>query len=269
MYTYISSNKSEVLPLGSAAQRRVYTGESQLPVAGEKLNVIESLRSLGVQIDAGLTMDKQVTAICISCNYHIRALRLIRRHLPSNVANIVACSLVGPRLDYCNALLYGISQSNMTKLQCIQNTVARNTMEAPRRTHAVDLPKELHWLSVTYRVEFKIATFVYKSMSPKQPKYLSELLHQKECSRLTRSADQQLLQVPRSRTEIFTRAFQIRAPTIWNIIPRSLRLQPSLSSFKQGLKHTILTLLIATELEVGASGSLDVRAPYKYVYLLT
>ena len=177
-----------------------------------------------------------MTAICISCNYHIRALRHIRRHLPSDVANIVACSLVGSKLDYCNALLYGISQSNMTKLQRIQNTAARITMEAPRRTHAVDLLKELHWLPVKYRVEFKIATFLYKSMSLKEPKYLSEFLYQKECSRSTRSADQQLLQVPRSGTEIFTRAFQICAPTIWNNLPLSLRLQPSLSSLKKGLK---------------------------------
>ena len=54
----LNPNNSEVLLLGSAAQRRVHTGESQLQVAGEKLNVVESLRSLGVQIDAGLTMDK-------------------------------------------------------------------------------------------------------------------------------------------------------------------------------------------------------------------
>ena len=116
------------------------------------ISVVESLRSLGVQIDAGLMMDRQVTAICIFCNYHIRALRHIRRHLPSDVANIVAFSPVGSRLDYCNALLYGISQSNMTKLQRIQNTVARITVEAPRMTRAVDLLKELHWLPVKYRV---------------------------------------------------------------------------------------------------------------------
>ena len=47
-------------------------------------------------------------------------------------------------------------------------------MKAPRRTHAVDLLKELHWLPVKYRVEFKIATFVYKPMNLKEPKYLSE-----------------------------------------------------------------------------------------------
>ena len=196
---------------------------------------ITSFTCNSVLIDSGLTMDKQVTAICISCSYHIRALRHIRRHLPSDVANIVACSLAGSRLDYCNALLYAISQCNMAKLLSIQNTVSRINMEAPRRTQAVDLLKDLHWLLVKYRVEFKIATFMYKSMNLKEPKYLSELLHQKECSRSRRSADQQLLQVPRSRTEIFTRAFQICAPTIWNNLPLSLRLQPSLSSFKKGL----------------------------------
>ena len=46
-----------------------------------------------------------------------------------------------------------------------------------------------------------------------------QLLHSKLCSRATRSADQQWLQDPRSRTDTFTRAFQIYAPAMWNNLP--------------------------------------------------
>ena len=85
-----------------------------------------------------------------------------------------------------------------------------------------------------YRSSLK-CTMVFSPLMDGRWPELSEFLHQKECSRSTRTADQQLLQVPRSRTEIFTRAFQISAATIWNNLPLSLKLQPSLSSFKKEL----------------------------------
>jgi len=43
---------------------------------------------------------------------YTRALRHVRR----DTANTIASSLIGARLDYCNALLYGTSASNIAKL---------------------------------------------------------------------------------------------------------------------------------------------------------
>jgi len=36
----------------------------------------------------------------------------------------VSTLLVGARLDYCNAVVYGTSRNNMDKLQRVQNTLA-------------------------------------------------------------------------------------------------------------------------------------------------
>jgi len=59
-------------------------------------------------------------SVCKACrpNYTIIwALRHIRRVLPQDVAKTLASSIVGSRLDYCNAVLYETPNSTNSKLQ--------------------------------------------------------------------------------------------------------------------------------------------------------
>jgi len=58
-----------------------------------------------VTIDPGLSFDKHISKVCSSCALHTKALRHIRLLLDVHTANAIACSLIGSRLDYCNALL--------------------------------------------------------------------------------------------------------------------------------------------------------------------
>ena len=57
-----------------------------------------------------------ISASGCNCNYHIRALRLIRPLLTPDVAKTLAHSTVTSRLDYANALLSGTTSSNLDGL---------------------------------------------------------------------------------------------------------------------------------------------------------
>ena len=50
--------------------------------------------------------------------YHIWDLRCIHHYLDLGIAKLRANALVSSRLDYCNSLLCGIADSDLTKLQC-------------------------------------------------------------------------------------------------------------------------------------------------------
>jgi len=52
-------------------------------------------------------------------------MRHIRPLLTLDAAKAMAVSIVGCRLDYCNSVLYGMSQANIDKLQRVQNILAR------------------------------------------------------------------------------------------------------------------------------------------------
>ena len=65
------------------------------------------------------------------------------------------------------------------------------------------------------------------------PPYLSELLHHYAPVRCLRSADQLLLEVPRSKRKLRgERAFSTAGPKLWNYLPLHIRQALSLSIFK-------------------------------------
>jgi len=65
---------------------------------------------LDVTRDSSMTFDTQLTATAVrACNFHLQFLRQLRSSLPRDVAQSVACAIIGSRLDYCNSLYYGMS----------------------------------------------------------------------------------------------------------------------------------------------------------------
>ena len=104
------------------------------------------------------------------------------------------------------------------------------------RSPTSPLLKKLHWLPVSQRIKFKIATLTFKALHFGKPSYLSDLISPYTPSRSLRSFDSQLLTVPDIRSELGRRSFSYAAPTVWNSLPYSLRSSTSLSSFCRGLK---------------------------------
>jgi len=92
-------------------------------------------------------------------------------HAEESVKTLVQ-AFISCRLDYCNALLYGISDSLFKRLQSIQNTAERFLTGASRRNHISPVLRSLHWFPVKQRVDYKLATLVYKSLRGQAPSYL-------------------------------------------------------------------------------------------------
>jgi len=86
------------------------------------------------------------------------------RSLPEKCAKTLVQPFISSRLDYCNSLLYVISVSLLRRLQSIQNAAARFSTAASRRDHISAVLRSLHWLPVKQRVDYKLATLVYKSL---------------------------------------------------------------------------------------------------------
>ncbi len=75
--------------------------------------------------------------------------------------------------------------------------------------------KNLHWLPIKARVDFKMLVLVLNAYNGIEPNYLSDLLDKKHTTHNTRSADTNLLKM--QATKIVTcgdRAFQKAAPTL-------------------------------------------------------
>jgi len=103
----LNPDKSEALFVGTVTQLRAVSSLKSVSVADVDLPVADSMRVLGVILDRRLTFDNHASAVARSCNYHARAIRHIRHLLMLDLAQMLACSLILSRIDYCNSVLHG------------------------------------------------------------------------------------------------------------------------------------------------------------------
>ena len=242
VHTWFTSNrlllnpsKTEYILIGTPQQCSKLTS-TDLIFAGNMLSPTPSSHNLGVIFDSDLSLKNHISNVCQSSFYHIRQLRQIRPCLDLNSTTIIANSLVSTKLDYCNSLYYGLPESSITRLQRVQNSLARVVHPSVKRHHHISpVLKKLHWLPIHQRIIHKIATITYKTLHNHQPSYLHNLItHVTTSGR--RSSDQSLLETHRITSSNGRHSFLYAAPTIWNSLPLSLRQSSSILSFRSGLK---------------------------------
>ena len=90
-----------------------------------------------------------VSAICRSGYFQLRQLRPVARSLTADAAKTIVHAFVACRLDYCNSLLHGITDSLFRRLQSVQNAAARLITGTRRRDHITPVLRDLHRLPVS------------------------------------------------------------------------------------------------------------------------
>jgi len=70
-------------------------------------------------------------------------------------------------------MFYGITDGLMSRLQSVQNAAALLVSGTRHYDHITPVLQELHWLPVRRRVDFKMATLVYLSLSGMALSYLA------------------------------------------------------------------------------------------------
>ena len=237
-----NDGKTEFLVIGTKPQlEKVHTDTCSLTIGDSEISPSEDpIRNLGSWFDSNFTMRSHVTKTCKAALYHLYNINRIRRFLSRELTESLIYAFVTSRLDYCNALLYGVPNNLIYKLQRVQNAAARLVFRAPRFCHITPLFVELHWLPVKFRIDFKIILITFKVLNGKAPKYLFELLSLKSNSSYSlRSNNKLLLSPPTIKTlpTLGDRAFAAAAPKLWNSLPLELR---NITKVKQKLKSDFL-----------------------------
>ena len=132
----------------------------------------------------------------------------------------------------------------LCRLQKVQNNAARVVSGSKKYDHITPVLKDLHWLPIRKRIEFKILLLTFKCMQGCAPLYLRELLVKQANTRTLRSNTKNLLQIPLTNLKRFgDRAFCAYAPRLWNELPDNIKAADSVQNFKKQLK----TLLFRKE----------------------
>lgn len=75
---------------------------------GKKLTIVKLKKTLGVFLDANLTMEENVKEICNASYFHLRNMGRIKKCLDTELRILLVKSFILSKLDFCNGILANI-----------------------------------------------------------------------------------------------------------------------------------------------------------------
>ena len=168
--------------------------------------------------------------------YHLRKIRLIRKHLTLFKLNflfnklLLHQSLAIVIRHYMVYLRTWLNSSNVCRMQLLVLSLFHPCSVILQRITPV--LKNFHWLPIDLRVDFKILTLTYKTLHGLGPAYIKDLLQSYHPARDLRSTKKNLLAVSAFNINGYgvVRAFSVSAPLLWNSLPQHIKDAGSLDS---------------------------------------
>ena len=127
-------------------------------------------------------------------------------------------------------------------MQLVQNIAAKLVLGKSKSDGSSQCLRELHWLPIKQRIQYKILCLVHKCLDCKAPKYLQDLLVHypyEERRRGLRCEFQQARRLVEPRTKLKTfgaRSFASVGPRWWNKLPNIVKTVEDHKQFKISLK---------------------------------
>ena len=231
----LNQEKTEFIVFASRFTSRHIQVDS-LQLTNSVIQRSDVVRNLGVHLDYQLNMKRHVHETRKTCFYYMKWIWSIRSMLTMEATKYLVHALIISRLDYCNAILCDLPNTVIRELQSVQNAAARLIVCCPRDSSITPILKQLHWLPISHRIQYKVLCLTYKGQNGLAPEYIKDMLCSYAPIRRLRSSDQKLLTVPSTNLAYGKRSFSVAAPRLWNSLPLSIRTCDTYNVFRKNLK---------------------------------
>jgi len=124
-------------------------------ICGQLVDTSPVILGLGFTNDTNLSMTSQVATVCRSAYYHLSRIGKIRDSVSTTVYSSFIHRLVTSWIEYGSAILFGISNRHLHRLEMVQHSAALIVMQIQRgdRKSMTTILRQLHWLPVRKRIE--------------------------------------------------------------------------------------------------------------------
>ncbi|XP_055997120.1 uncharacterized protein LOC130047028 [Ostrea edulis] len=120
----LNDGKTEIMVVASA-HNQCLVKDIRLKIGEAILTPKSTVKNLGAALDATLSMEIQVNSVVRKMYFNIRRISKVKHHLTQEACAKVINATVISHFDYHNALLLGITDRPMHRLQVAQNNAAR------------------------------------------------------------------------------------------------------------------------------------------------
>ena len=101
-------------------------------------------------------MNGHIGKICGKAFRGLYNIKQIRKFLTVQSTETLVNAFISSHFDHYNAFLFGLPKYQLDLLQNVQNAAARVIFQILKFDHITPALIDLHWLPVTFRVQFKL-----------------------------------------------------------------------------------------------------------------
>ena len=212
----INPEKNKMLIVGSRQMMQQIQTPPNINFISKNLIPITEVKDLGMFLDSLLSYNKHIQALSSPCISKLGQINRVKHLFDKKTLAMIIDTLVMSKINYCSSVWSNTSESNIDKIQLIQNYAARIISGVQKFDHISPTISALGWLPIKEHLLYRDTLLMFKCINGQAPSYLCDKFKQRDQvhDRNTRSNED--LDVPKFRTCTGQRTFKYRGTKLWN-----------------------------------------------------
>lgn len=204
-----------------------------LEMNGEQIERVNCTKYLGVQVDEKLNFIEHVDYVIKKVARKYGVLCRINKSLTFSSKLAYVKSVIMPHLDYCSTVLIFASDTQLRRLQRLQNKIMRVVLRCSRYTPSSLMLDMLQWLSVKQRIIYNCLVFLHIMKTGKLPAYLEQGVQYNNDVHRHNTRGAADFRLPRYLKTTTQRSLYYRGFKFFNSLPQEAKDTTNLAEFKR------------------------------------
>lgn len=233
----LNVNKTKVMIISN---KKIDKKDVNIYISGTKLEIESEIKYLGTIIDENLSFDKNVNSVCKKIGHKASVMSRLSKELNINQKTMLYKTIVEPHFTYCASLLFLSSESDLQRLQMLQNKCLRSVLNVNRFTHSADMLENLKLMNVSQIIKFRTLILIFKIIKGETPQYLSEKISYRNENQIRNLRNANEICPTNAIKACSQNALFYKGIKLFNTLPNEIKQSDSLVSFQKPLKNYIL-----------------------------
>ena len=188
-----------------------------LDIGNVSIDVVSSVKLLGITIDSKLKFDQHVAKLCQKANNKISAFSRISHYLNEKQSRLLYNSFIMSQFNYCRLIWMFCGKVANNDLNRTHKRALRILLNDYTSTYN-ELLHRVNECTIHQKNLQKLMLEVYNSLTQQNPSFLWDMFHKKDNKYNLRSKN--LLMLPPTKTTTYGNdSLSFRGSILWNFLP--------------------------------------------------